>query len=108
MQTRLSGKSSLKGSFRELPVGARHQRIFRGNTFRKRCAELAVGTTGATVTSLRLFKPSKDASVRKNQNRVVPREFTPLFIRGVFLLVVPCPAAKSMRRILRGIREAEW
>ena len=45
----------------------------------------SVGTTGATVTSLRLFKPSKGPAVRQDQNRVVPRRFYVPVYAGTFL-----------------------
>ena len=85
---RLSRKSSLKGCCRELPGGARQQRRVRRSSFCEQCVEAAVGTTGATVISLRLFKPKKDPAVRPDQSRVVPRSVTSLFTGAFFVLLL--------------------
>ena len=92
---RWSRKSSPKGCSRELSVGARQWQRVRWSSFCEQCVELAVGTTGATVTSLRLFKPRKGSAVRPDQNRVVPRNVLRPCLIGAFFLYHFPPKPRS-------------
>ena len=81
-QMRLSRKSSRNEGCRELPGGARQCRESDEVHSVSSVLNLAVGTTGATVTSLRLFRPcglppgcevNKAYSAKNMRSRVVPR-----------------------------------
>ena len=73
---RLSRKSRAEKSFRELPVGARQQRNIRFEVHSASSVlKIAVDTTGATVTSLRLLSLSRFRLRGRYESRVVSRIF---------------------------------
>ena len=81
---RLSKKSRAEKSFRELPVGARQQHNIRFEVHSASSVlKIAVDTTGATVTSLRLFSR-----------------------RSIFILLQT--VRSLMRSVLQGAGKTEW
>ena len=61
----------------------------------------SVGTTGATVTSLRLLRPSKDPAARRDRKQSGTACIHVPVYQGRFLFsILHCKAAKSIRHIL--------
>ena len=109
-QMRLSGKSSREKGFRELPGGARQQRNIPSEVhFASSVLKIAVGTTGATVTSLRLLSLLRSRPAGRYESRVVPRSFLRPCFYGVFFIAAAFGyGAKSDEALAVRRGKAEW
>ena len=108
-EMRLSRTSSRKKSFRELPGGARQQSYSGEIPSASSVLNLTVGTTGATVTSLRLLSLSRLRLQGRGKSRVVPRYSDRPCFGDDFCFLQTCRWVRSLIRCMpQGLHEAEW